>query len=44
MAREQEQERANGLVAFAVRVKVGTFYDLDHAKREACKAIEDYAR
>jgi hypothetical protein len=42
MAREQEQERAKGLVAFAVRVKVGAFYDLYHAKREARKALDEY--
>ena len=42
MAREQEQERANPVIAFAVRVKVGAFYDLDHAKREARKAIDEY--
>ena len=42
MAREREQERANPVVAFAVRVKVGAFYDLDHAKCEARKAIDEY--
>ena len=43
MAREREQERANGLVAFAVRVMAGVFNNLDHAKREARKAVEDYS-
>jgi hypothetical protein len=42
MAREQEQERANALVAFAVRVKVGVFKDLDDAKCGARKAIDEY--
>ena len=42
MAREREQERANPVVAFAVRVKAGVFNDLDHAKREARKAIDEY--
>jgi hypothetical protein len=43
MAREREQERANAVVAFAVRVTVGVFNDLDHAKREARKAIDEYS-
>ena len=41
-AREQEQERANPVIAFAVRVMAGVFNDLDHAKREARKAIDEY--
>ena len=44
MAREQEQERANPVVAFAVRVKVGVFNDLDHAKLEARKVLDIYTR
>ena len=42
MAREREQKRANPVVAFAVRVMAGVFNDLDHAKREARKAIDEY--
>jgi hypothetical protein len=43
MARKQEQERANPVVAFAVRVMAGVFNDSDHTKREARKAVEDYS-
>lgn len=39
MAREQESERFNHPVAFAVRVMAGAFKDLDSAKREAREAL-----
>ena len=42
MAREQERERANHPIAFAVRVMAGVFKDLDHAKREARAALARY--
>ena len=38
-AREQESERFNHPVAFAVRVMAGAFKDLDSAKREAREAL-----
>jgi hypothetical protein len=42
MAREQERERTDPTVAFAVRVMAGVFKDLDHAKREARNVVAKY--
>ena len=42
MAREQERERTNHAVAFAVRVMAGVFCDLDQAKLAAKEALAKY--